>query len=362
MRRKGLNTDIDFNAVCDQWIAANKGKRNPTINDVARLAGVSKKTVSRVINESELVKTKTLDIVRFIIDRIGYHPDPQARGLAFRRSFLIGLIYDNPNPQYVVNMQVGILDCLKHTEFELVVHPCDRKSVSFVEDSTRFIETQKLFGAILTPSVSEDERLAKVLSETRYKYIRIASIPLDSPERMIVTNDRVGGKAAARHLVELGHTRIALLTGVEYFFASKERRAGFEEGLQECGLSLRPEYVLKGDFTFDSGLAAGKALLELNPRPTAIFAENDEMAAGVLQAFNSAGLQVPDSLSIIGYDDFSICTRVWPRLTTIHSPTRKVGELAAASLLGFKENEQGRIIQRETTPFLVIRESTRKIL
>ena len=170
----------------------------PTINDVARLAGVSKKTVSRVINQSPFVKDETRDKINQIIADIGFVPDPQARGLAFRKSFLIGLIYDNPNPQYVVNMQLGMLDAMRGSGYELVVHPCNRGNPTFLTDFRRFIERQKLSGVVLTPSVSEDERVKDVLEELGCSYIRVASAPVDEPAHMIVSNDRLGGRAAAK--------------------------------------------------------------------------------------------------------------------------------------------------------------------
>src|SRR5687767_1506233 len=138
--------------------AAGLGRR-ATINDIARLASVSKKTVSRVINQSPFVKEETRAKIDAVIREIGYQPDPQARGLAFRRSFLIGLVYDNPNAQYIVNIQDGALDALRGSGFELVVHPCDRRSEDFVPGVRRFVERQKLHGVILLPPVSEDQNL-----------------------------------------------------------------------------------------------------------------------------------------------------------------------------------------------------------
>src|SRR6185312_7574675 len=134
-----------------------------TINDVARLAGVSKKTVSRVINDSPSVNAATRERVQAVMAEVDYEPDPQARGLAFRRAFLIGLVYDNPNPQYVVQMQDGALDALRGSGFELVVHPCERDSPGFVAGVRGFIERQKLHGVILTPPVSEDPVLAQAI-------------------------------------------------------------------------------------------------------------------------------------------------------------------------------------------------------
>ena len=343
-------------AVSKAWAAGVGKRRRATINDVAELAGVSNKTVSRVINDSPLVQENTRKAIHAVIESINYRPNLQARGLVSRRSYLVGLIYDNPNPQYVVNMQQGILDGLRGTGCELVVHPCDRKNASFVDDARCFIDRQNLYGVILTPSVSEDERIAEILREIDCRYIRIASVSLDREDRMIVTNDRVGGREAAIHLIELGHTRIAFLSGRRSFRSAFERRAGFEEALKEHGIALPPEYVLQGDYTFESGLVKGGELLDLSPMPTAVFAANDEMAAGVLQALRVAGQEAPASLSVVGFDDFEIATRIWPRLTTVQSPTREIGQMAAGRLV--KKNDAAPTGQNQTVPRLVARQST----
>jgi len=357
--RKSRKSEVDYTAAAREWLESNKDGRRPAMKDVARLAGVSKKTVSRVINDSPLVNEATRKGIQGLINDIGYRPDPQARGLASRRSYLVGMIYDNPTPQYVVNIQLGILDVLRNTGFELVVHPCDRKSDTFIEDARRFIEVQKLYGVILTPSVSEDERLAEVIRELGCAYIRIASVALDMERRMIVTNDRVGAREAARHLAKQGHTRIALIAGRRSFRSAHERRVGFEEGLAEFGISVPDEYVLQGDYTFESGLARGAEVLDLDPPPTAVFASNDEMAAGVLQALHVAGQTPPDSLSVVGFDDFETSTRVWPRLTTVRTPAREIGTLAAERLFEF-DDEKAVGGPNETTPRLIERDSTRK--
>ncbi len=359
MGRHSKKSEIDFAAAARTWAENNKDGRKPTINDVARLAGVSKKTVSRVINDSPLVNEATRKGINGLIKAIGYRPDPQARGLAFRRSYLVGMIYDNPTPQYIVKIQLGILDVLRKTGYELVMHPCDRKSDTFIEDARKFIEVSKLWGVILTPSVSEDERLAEVLREIGVPYIRVASIALDMERRMIITNDRVGGREAAHHLAKLGHTRIALIAGRRSFRSSKERRAGFEEGLAEFGLTVPPEYVLQGDYTFESGLALGAQILDLDPPPTAVFASNDEMAAGVLQALHVAGQTPPDALSVVGFDDFETATRVWPRLTTARTPAREIGRLAAERLFEF-DDDGAPGGPNQTTPRLIERDSTRR--
>jgi LacI family transcriptional regulator len=330
-------------------------RRRPTINDIARLAGVSKKTVSRVINASPFVRDDTRERIEAVIAELGYAPDPQARGLAYGRAFLVGLVYDNPNPQYVVNMQLGLLDGMRGSSFELVVHPCDRSSPTFLEDLRSFVERQRLYGVVLTPSVSEDERAARLMAEIGCAYVRVASVSLDTPEHMIETRDRLGGREAAAHLAELGHTRIAFVSGPQTFRSSHERRSGFEEALNERGLSLAKAYVVEGAYTYESGIEKGRELLTMGERPTAIFAGNDEMAAGVLQAARQLGVRVPEDLSLVGFDDFQIASRLWPTLTTVRTPTREIGRLAVERLMGREDDSRD---PKSRLPSLVVREST----
>ncbi|HEY8572692.1 LacI family DNA-binding transcriptional regulator [Phenylobacterium sp.] len=329
--------------------------RRPTINDIARIAGVSKKTVSRVINASPFVRSDTRERIEAVIADLGYAPDPQARALAYGRSFLIGLVYDNPNPQYVVNMQLGLLDGMKGSGFELVVHPCDRNSPTFLADLKGFIERQRLFGVVLTPSVSEDERAAKLLNDIDCSYVRVASVSLDDPEHMIETRDRIGGREAAVHLADLGHTRIGHISGPVNFRSSHERRRGFEEGLAERSQVLTGRYVVEGAYTFESGFQCALNLLAQQPRPTAIFAGNDEMAAGVLQAARELNISVPEELSVVGFDDFQIASRLWPTLTTVRTPTREIGRLAVERLIGRETEARD---PQDRLPTLIVRKST----
>jgi LacI family transcriptional regulator len=342
-----------------QTASGDRSRKRSTINDIARLANVSKKTVSRVINNSPFVKEETRLKVSAIIKEVGFEPDPQARGLAFRRSFLVGMIYDNPTPQYVVNMQQGILDAMRNSSFGLLVHPCDRASPNYLRDMHVFVERQKLFGVILTPSISEDDRLVRLLQEFDCLYIRVASVLLDNPETMVVTHDSVGAAEAARHLAGIGHERIAYISGPSSFRSAHERRRGFREALTQCGLKLRPSYDREGAYTFDSGIEAARELLSLKVPPTAIFAGNDEMAAGVYKVAHAMGLDIPRELSVIGYDDSATAARLWPVLTSVRLPVRDMGRLAAEKLFGLKEKiHAGDGAVTEIFPKLMVREST----
>ena len=325
-----------------------------TINDIARLAGVSKKTVSRVINRSPLVQQETREKIEALIREVGYVPDPMARGLAFRKAFLIGMVYDNPNAQYIVNMQEGALDSLRGSGFELVVHPCDSKSEDYIAGVRHFVLQQRLHGVILVPRVSEDSALVEMLQEVGCRYARIAAVSLDEPARMIATNDRLGAVEVANYLESLGHRHIALITGPQRYLSTRERGSGFLQALARRGLELAPTHVAEGGYTFESGVACAERLLALTPRPTAIFTLNDEMAAGVYKAAFKLGLSIPDDLSVVGFDDSPLASRLWPSLSSVRLPIRDMGAYAAAMLLVVEDEARGAPL---ITPHLVARES-----
>jgi LacI family transcriptional regulator len=334
--------------------SSGKQVTKTTINEIARLAGVSKKTVSRVINRSPLVREDTRLKVETLMRDVGYVPDPMARALAFRRSFLIGMVYDNPNAEYIVNMQNGALDSLRGTGYELVVHPCDSKNADYIEGVRRFILQHKLYGVFLVPRVSEDQELVDMLVEHDCRYARIAAISLDADSKMITTNDRKGAVEVAKYLESLGHKHIAMITGPHRYLSTRERGGGFLETLANRGMKVPAEYILEGGYTFESGVACAEKLLALNPRPTAIFTLNDEMAAGVYKAAHKLGLSVPEDVSVVGFDDSPIASRLWPSLSTVRLPIRDMGLHAAAMLLADVAKPGSAPV---ITPHLVIRES-----
>lgn len=356
---KAKPTPAPATAVKKSVGAAMPAGGKSTINDVARLAGVSKKTVSRVINDSPLVRPDTRARVQALMLQIGYAPDPQARGLAFRRSFLIGLVYDNPTAQYIVNMQYGALDALRNTGFELVVHPCDSKSEGYIQGIRAFVQRQKLFGVILIPRVSEDQDLADALRDMNVRYVRIASIALDEPSRMLQTHDRLAGVEVANYLESLGHRNFGLITGPNRYRSSIERGGGFIEGLAKRGIKLPTGCIYEGGYTFESGVAGAERLLQSTPRPTAIFACNDEMAAGVYKAALRMGLSIPGDLSVVGYDDSPLASQLWPALSTIHLPIRDLGRQAAQILLAGEPALRGPrpAPSMAVTPHLSVRDS-----
>ncbi|MDP1027670.1 LacI family DNA-binding transcriptional regulator [Sphingomonas sp. KR1UV-12] len=305
----------------------------PTINDVARLAGVSKKTVSRVINRSPLLGPDTRAQVEAVIGQLGYVPNPQARALALRRNFLVGLVHDNANAQTVMSVQRGMLEGLRGTEFEMVVRPLDRDAATMSADLRHFLERQRLHGVLLLPPISEDDAVAALCAELGCRYVRMGSAPLDDAARSVASDDRAAVRSAVAFLIEQGHRRIGLIAGPPGFRSGTERRLGFEDALADAGLAVAEELVAPGRYTFASGLEAAERLLDRVPRPTAIFACNDEMAAGVIHAAHDRGLAVPRDLSVVGFDDTPTAAQAWPPLTTVRWPVVDMARAAARKLI-----------------------------
>lgn len=320
----------DAGVIEDVMASSNK---TPTINDVARAAGVSKKTVSRVINRSALLKQDTRKKVEAVIAELGYVPNPQARALALRRNFLIGLLHDNPNAQTVLNFQEGVLDAIRDTEFALVVRPVDRHSPGMLDDIRHFLELQRLYGVLILPPISENDALADLCREMGCGYVRMGSAMLDDEDHVVASNDREMVGSAVDYLVGLGHRRIAIIKGPDGFRSAFERSEGFQEAMQRHGLELPPAAIGQGNYRFDSGLAAASKLLDGAHRPTAIFCSNDEMAAGTLHAARQRNLNVPTDLSIVGFDDSPIAAHIWPPMTTVGWPIREMAKAAAFKLI-----------------------------
>jgi LacI family transcriptional regulator len=305
----------------------------PTINDVAALAGVSKKTVSRAINRSPELSAAMRTKVEAAIRSLGFVPNPQARALALRRNFMIVLLHDNPNGQTVLNFQRGVLNAIEDSDLALVVKPVDRFSPAMLDDVRAFLERQRPLGALLLPPISENDALAKLCASLGVRYVRVGSALLDDTEHCVASNDRAVVAEACRRLIAQGHRTIGFVRGPAGFRSSEEREAGFLSALKEAGLVQDVRLSVAGTYRFQSGIEAGEELLSLNPRPTAIFASNDEMAAGVMHIAHRMGLNVPGDVSIVGFDDSPTASQIWPALSTVRWPITEMGSLAARKLV-----------------------------
>jgi len=333
-----------------------------TIDDVARLSDVSIRTVSRVINKSPKVGKATRARIQKIIEDLNYHPNAQARGLAARRSYLLGMIYDNPDALYINDVQRGVLSICREFGYELVVHPCDMHSDSLTQEAVGFASRSKLDGVIILPPISENNDLAGALGKAHVNYVRLASIALDKAEHVVISNERSAAAAMAEYLVGLGHSRIGYIAGPKGMKSTRERLEGFREALEKHGCKPDKDMIARGAYTFKSGIECGRTLLNNPNPPTAIFASNDEMAVGVINAAHEMGLNVPGDLSVAGFDDSILASRSFPKLTTIRRPVREMARLATSKLIASIDNrvEDARIGDM-LVPSLVTRNSTRSI-
>ena len=333
--------------------------KTPTINDVAALAGVHKRTVTRVLNGSEQVKAATRSKVEQAIRELNFTPNRQARGLAAQRSFLLGLIYDLPT-LFVSEVQQGMLNIVEDEGYELVVHVCNIDSERAVENITRFVNRANLDGVIILPPVSEIEGLADKLEGVGCRYVRVTSDVSDAASRLVVTDYLSSIADMVRHLARLGHRDFGFISGPSASLSSRRRHEAFVQALENEGLELADEMVTEGAYTYDSGLQAAKALLSLEYRPTAIFAANDEMAFAVMNVAAHLGLKIPDDLSVVGFDGSPFSTFVVPSLSTIIRQSDEVAWLGTQKLLAQinEDTEAAGAFETMVSPRFVPREST----
>lgn len=336
--------------------------KRPTINDVARLSGVSKRTVSRVINGATNVGATTREKIEQVINELGFSPDKQARGLAASRSYLLGLIYDNPDALYIDQVQRGVLNVCSRQGYELVVHPCEYHSANFTQNCIQFVQRSNIDGVVILPPVSESKELASAMRAQGVHYVRMASVDLDDHANIVVSDDRAALSDLARYLVSLGHRDIAVITGPRGYYSSIERLEGFCNTLKELGVKVPDSHIIEGRNSYESGIQCARALLIQAQRPQVIFANNDEMAAGVLKVAHEMGIRVPEDLSVAGFDDNLLAARVIPSLTTVQRPVMAMASLAAQKIISKIEGRETEVTEDYLVkPHLIIRESTRRV-
>lgn len=316
-----------------------------TIDDVAALAGVSIKTVSRVVNREPNVRDATRSKVEQAIATLRYQPNLSARNLASQRARLITLIYDdpsnyeNPSAGYVIRMQSGALNACRTAGYRLVIYPCDFRHKDIDAELRSMLDHARPQGVVLAAPLSNMPKLVNAIVATGTPMVRLSPGTQGSKQYSVATNDREISAELTRYLASLGHRKIAFIHGDPGHKAVANRFVGYRDGLQQSGLPFVEQWTAQGDNSFGSGEAGGHHLLQLADPPTAIFAANDDMAAGVLRAAQLLGVDVPRQLSIAGCDDISLARQVCPTLTTIRQPLSRMAERAAEVLIGHGNDE-----------------------
>lgn len=326
------------------------------LEDVARAAGVSPKTVSRVLNDEANVRQPTRERVRAAMAAMDYRPHQSARSLASNRSFMVAMLYDNPSSNYLSEIQTGVLDACDLHHYSMMVRPLLVDAEDFVERVATLISHHRPDGLVLTPPITDHPGLLQWLQETGVPYASVS--PIQREHAIGVTMDESrAAREMMEHLLGLGHRRIAHVIGHPAHGASGWRLAGYRESLEKAEIPYDPSLVVEGDFSFGSGVTAARKLFSLPEPPTAVFAANDDMAAGVIWTAGEHGLAVPGDVSVCGFDDTPISRQIWPALTTIRQPSREMGRIACLQLLDvLRGRSEGELVQ---VPFsLQVREST----
>ena len=326
-----------------------------TIYEVARLAGVSIKTVSRVVNGEAKVAPPTRERVLQAIKSLDYSPNISARALAGARSYLIGLYFDNPSLEYVSGVERGAMDACREAGFHLVVEelPGDRNPG---EQVRRLLESISVDGVVLTPPVCDQLPVLEALDARKVPYVRLSPALQRERSDVVFVDDRAAAAEMTAYLQSLGHRRIGFIQGPEDHLAAIDRREGYVSAMAAAGLADCVQVEL-GAFSYRSGLEAAQRLLAAPQRPTAIFASNDDMALGVMAAAHRLQLEIPTELSVAGFDDSPSAKVVWPQLTTVRQPVREIGALAAELLIARSRRRDEPFQSRELAFQLIRRES-----
>ena len=341
-----------------------KPPHKATIDDVAELAGVSIKTVSRVVNREPNVRESTREKVDKAIAQLNYRPNLSARNLASQRSHLIVLVYDDPSAYevpssgYVIRLQQGTLRACRAANYELLIHPCNYRNKNVKAELATIIEQMRPDGFVIAAPLSNMPNIVKAIASTDTPYVRLSPGRNNGDEYAVATNDREISAEMTRYLASLGHSRIAFISGDPKHKAVGNRLKGYKNGLAQQGLSFTDELVFAGDNSIASGAAAAEHLLALDRPPTAIFAANDDMAAGVIRVAYRLGVDVPGQLSVAGFDDIALAQQIYPALTTIRQPLAAMAETAASTLIAHA-GKDGMPTRTDIVPAVLrIREST----
>jgi LacI family transcriptional regulator len=326
-----------------------------TIAEVARRARVSKATVSRVLNNKGDVDAATAIRVREVIAATGYTPSARAVGLAKGRTQTVGMLVPGLTWPWMGDVLQGVADVLEAMGYGLLLNTMNRGADSLTQFA-RHVSANAFDGLLL---VEPPDALSYIttLHESGLPVVMIDDRGHHRGFASVATSNRAGAAAAARHLLDGGRTRLAVVTGPAEFGCTAERTAGFCDVLARAGVHFDENMLVEGDFTRDGGRAAVQKIVASGAPVDGVFAQNDLMAVGVLDALREAGRRVPDDVAVIGFDDIPIAAHTQPALTTVRQPSREMGEAAARMLLSRLQGAELPTEPLIVPTSLVIRES-----
>ena len=292
-----------------------------TIIDVAKKAGVSIKTVSRVMNNQTNVREETRRRVRDAIDDLDYSPSEAARRMRSGKSSAIGMLFSDPRSGYQARLNYSMMHSCSNANRYLAAGLFDESKDDWKEQLVAFLDRTKVENVILVPPMCDSSILQDCLNEREARYVLLSPSRPVPGVSSVSMDDQHAAREMTQHLIDLGHRTIAHISGNPDHIASLLRRQGFDEAMKAAGLG-RPDasMVVEGNFNFRMALHQAEKLLARKDRPTAIFAASDDMAAAAYMAAGKLGLHIPEQISIVGFDDVPIAHTIWPSLTTVAQP------------------------------------------
>jgi LacI family transcriptional regulator len=317
-----------------------------TIADVARVSGFSPMTVSRVVNGEKNVKDSTRDAVMAAVEELNYSPNLAARTLAGAEQIRIAMLYGNPSFAYLSRLLVGTLEQARKSHVQLVIEQCDEGQD--IHDVFADLIESGVDGIVLSPPLCDSSKMLELVQKTDVTCVVVAGWCPPGKMSVVHIDDVEAAAMMTRHIISLGHKRIAFVKGNPERMASAQRLKGFEMAMTEAGLTVDPQMVVDGLFTYRSGLDAAEKLLNLPEPPTAIFASNDDMAAAAITVAHRRHMDVPKDLTVCGFDDTDFALSIWPELTTIHQPIADMSRAAVEILVErIRAKRAGRTTARE---------------
>ena len=296
------------------------GSDQPKMETVAQEAGVSMMTVSRVLNGKTNVRPETRRKVEETIRKMGYTPNFSARSLASAEAPFVGLAYLNPSSGYLGQFLIGALSAARRGGLHVILEACSDESGDWVDELLAFCRQSQLRGLVLPPPLCDDPEVLDAAKGIGLTVVRVSPSRHNENFVSIRIDEYRAAFEMTLKLIEMGHTEIGFLRGPENQDGAMQRLAGFMDAMQQSGITIDKRWIANGDFAPGPALEAGKKMLKGKSRPTAIFASNDDMAAGLYTAALQAGLSIPNDISIVGFDDQPIAQSLWPALTTVHQP------------------------------------------
>ncbi|MDP1026706.1 LacI family DNA-binding transcriptional regulator [Sphingomonas sp. KR1UV-12] len=335
-------------------------KRKPTIDDVARLSGVARATVSRVLNGGPNVSERMRVRVQDAVASLGYQVNLQARYLAGGGNPAVLLILSSdtesePNSYYQAALEIGALRVCAQAGLELVTHTLVQTRDGVDDRIVELVEDSRCTGVIVTPPFSDRLALVDALRRTGVAVVRISpGVVHEGDAPGVGMDDEAAGFALTRHLIAAGHTRFGFIKGLAEHLSAEQRHRGALRALDEAGLDAHAMVAVRGNFTFKAGVDLLPDLVASPIAPTAIICANDDMAVGALFAAHRAGMDVPGDLSLASFDDTPVSALVWPPLTTVHQPIQEMSARAVQIIAAARTAGAGGGATAEFLPFTIV--------